>query len=52
MSAAVIVNIVTDTKETDPALVRQQFRLIKREAEALDSSLLDRIIPEIYTQEM
>lgn len=46
------IYIVTDTKEMDPGLVKQQFRQIKREAEALDSSLLDRIIPEIYTQEM
>lgn len=46
------IYIVTDTKETDPELVREQFRLIKEGAEAVDPAILDRIIPELYTEEM
>lgn len=44
--------LVTDTKETDLALVRKQFENIRSAAAAVDPSILNRIIPEIYTPEM
>ncbi|ASA24424.1 phosphatidylinositol-specific phospholipase C/glycerophosphodiester phosphodiesterase family protein [Paenibacillus donghaensis] len=44
--------IVTDTKETDPALVKQQFELISAAASRRDPALLDRIVPQIYSQSM
>lgn len=46
------VYFVTDTKETDLAQIRKQFVMIKETAEAADASVLTRIVPEIYTQQM
>lgn len=46
------VYFVTDTKETDPGLVRIQFEQIVQTAKKTDPALLDRIIPELYTEEM
>ncbi|WP_135549046.1 phosphatidylinositol-specific phospholipase C/glycerophosphodiester phosphodiesterase family protein [Paenibacillus cymbidii] len=46
------IRIVTDTKETDVDLVRTQFEYMKRTAAMIDLSVLDRIIPELYTPEM
>ncbi|WP_409341675.1 phosphatidylinositol-specific phospholipase C/glycerophosphodiester phosphodiesterase family protein [Paenibacillus sp. MBLB4367] len=46
------IYLVTDTKETDPVLVTEQFRLIKEGAEAVDPAILNRIIPELYTEDM
>ncbi|WP_310830414.1 phosphatidylinositol-specific phospholipase C/glycerophosphodiester phosphodiesterase family protein [Paenibacillus pedocola] len=44
--------IVTDTKEHDPELVTRQFRLIVEAAERKDPSLLERIVPQIYSRDM
>jgi glycerophosphoryl diester phosphodiesterase len=44
--------LVTDTKETDPLLIRKQFTKIVEIAKQIDPSILDRIIPEIYTPQM
>ncbi|MGG2199437.1 MULTISPECIES: phosphatidylinositol-specific phospholipase C/glycerophosphodiester phosphodiesterase family protein [Paenibacillus] len=44
--------LITDTKETDPKLVKKQFQQIIDAANALDPALLDRIVPELYTPEM
>ncbi|WP_159887701.1 phosphatidylinositol-specific phospholipase C/glycerophosphodiester phosphodiesterase family protein [Paenibacillus puerhi] len=44
--------LVTDTKETDPKLVEKQFRLLVEAARSMDSKLLDRIIPELYSPDM
>ncbi len=44
--------LITDTKETDPKLVKMQFQQIIDAANALDPALLDRIVPELYTPEM
>lgn len=46
------VYLVTDTKETDSDLVSMQFRYIVETALELDPSVLNRIVPEIYTQDM
>lgn len=46
------VYFITDTKETDPALVQKQFTLIKDTVNKVDPALLDRLIPEIYSPEM
>jgi len=46
------IYLVTDTKETEPELVRKQFEEIKSVAEAIDPSVLERIIPELYSEEM
>jgi len=46
------IYLITDTKETDTDLVREQFRLIMEGAETVDPAILNRIIPELYTEEM
>jgi len=46
------IYLVTDTKETDPKLVSEQFRTIVEKANETDPSLLERIIPELYSEEM
>ncbi|MCR8634017.1 phosphatidylinositol-specific phospholipase C/glycerophosphodiester phosphodiesterase family protein [Paenibacillus radicis (ex Xue et al. 2023)] len=46
------VYFITDTKETDPKLVKQQFTLIRDTANKVDPAILDRVIPEIYSPEM
>lgn len=46
------VYFITDTKETDPELVKQQFTVIRDTANRIDTTILDRFIPEIYTPEM
>lgn len=48
------IYIVTDTKsmEFTDEQIRLQFELIKSEAQKRDSSLLNRIIPQIYNQDM
>ncbi|UJF33887.1 phosphatidylinositol-specific phospholipase C/glycerophosphodiester phosphodiesterase family protein [Paenibacillus hexagrammi] len=46
------IYFVTDTKETDLNLVRKQFEQIKQTADRIDPSVLDRMIPELYTQDM
>lgn len=43
---------ITDTKETDPELVRRQFTQIRDTAARIDPTLLDRLIPELYSPEM
>jgi glycerophosphoryl diester phosphodiesterase len=46
------VYFITDTKETDPELIKQQFTIIRDTANKVDPTILDRLIPEIYTPEM
>jgi uncharacterized protein YjdB len=43
--------IVTDTKHTDPSNIKKQFSQIV-EAANFDPAILNRIIPQIYNQEM
>lgn len=45
--------VVTDTKETDPELVRRQFRLLVEAADAVDARpALDRLVVQVYNTEM
>ncbi|WP_379157479.1 phosphatidylinositol-specific phospholipase C/glycerophosphodiester phosphodiesterase family protein [Paenibacillus sp. sgz5001063] len=44
--------IVTDTKEIKPELITQQFKLLTEAAEHRDPNLLDRVVPQIYSQDM
>lgn len=44
--------IVTDTKETDISMIEAQFTQIYEVANSIDSSVLKRIIPQIYNMEM
>ncbi|UQZ37458.1 glycerophosphodiester phosphodiesterase [Paenibacillus sp. PK3_47] len=44
--------IVTDTKELEPELVTRQFEIIVQAAERRDPSLLERIVPQIYSRDM
>ncbi|OKP85491.1 hypothetical protein A3848_22300 [Paenibacillus sp. P32E] len=44
--------IVTDTKEIKPELVTQQFTLLTEAAGRRDPALLERIVPQIYSQDM
>jgi len=47
------VYIITDTKETDKATVQRQFGDLKKIANAMEQpELLDRIVPQIYHEEM
>lgn len=44
--------IITDTKETDQANTAKTFQDIYNTASSTDSSILDRIIPQTYSQDM
>lgn len=44
--------LVTDSKETDEALITQQFTSIVETANETDPEILNRIIPQIYTMQM
>ena len=44
--------IVTDTKEMKSDLVEKQFTLLTEAAQRRDPALLDRIVPQIYSQTM
>jgi glycerophosphoryl diester phosphodiesterase len=44
--------LITDTKEIDPAVIKDQFQLLVDQVKAVDASILHRIIPEIYNHEM
>ncbi|MNI25869.1 hypothetical protein D3C73_795480 [compost metagenome] len=46
------VYIITDTKETDAKVVKEQFTYIRDQVNQVDPELIDRIIPEIYSPEM
>ncbi|KXL53945.1 cytoplasmic glycerophosphodiester phosphodiesterase [Anaerotignum neopropionicum] len=47
------VYLITDTKDTDKATVQRQFNDLKKFAEAMGQpELLERIIPQIYSEEM
>lgn len=46
------IYLVTDSKETDPALIAQQFSRIVEVANKVDPEVLTRIIPQIYHMEM
>lgn len=44
--------IITDTKYYDRTSIIMQFSQIVREAQAIDPAILDRIVPQIYNEEM
>jgi glycerophosphoryl diester phosphodiesterase len=44
--------VVTDTKEQDPARVRQLFVQLTRQAQERNPNLLSRIVPQIYDEDM
>ncbi len=44
--------IVTDTKEMESDLIEKQFTLLTEAAQRRDPALLDRIVPQIYSQNM
>lgn len=45
--------VVTDTKETDPELVRREFELLVEAADAVDArASLDRLVIQVYNTEM
>lgn len=44
--------IVTDTKEMESDLIEKQFTLLTEAAQRRDPALMDRIIPQIYSQTM
>ncbi|MDP1510152.1 phosphatidylinositol-specific phospholipase C/glycerophosphodiester phosphodiesterase family protein [Paenibacillus ottowii] len=44
--------IVTDTKEQDPAQIKQLFAQLTRQAQEKNPELLSRIVPQIYNEEM
>ncbi|WP_160724854.1 phosphatidylinositol-specific phospholipase C/glycerophosphodiester phosphodiesterase family protein [Bacillus sp. USDA818B3_A] len=46
------IYFVTDTKETDEEAIRKTFSYLVRETKKVDPKLLDRIIPQIYSQPM
>ena len=46
------IYIVTDTKETEEPYITAQFQYILDTVTAVDPDLLDRIIPQIYNEEM
>ncbi|MDD4844351.1 MAG: phosphatidylinositol-specific phospholipase C/glycerophosphodiester phosphodiesterase family protein [Anaerotignum sp.] len=47
------VYLITDTKDTDKATVQRQFADLKKIAEAMGQpELLERIVPQIYNEEM
>ena len=46
------IYIITDTKETDRTNVEKAFRAIYNASAKIDSSVLDRVIPQIYNQGM
>lgn len=46
------IYIVTDMKQLDDSYISVQFEHIVNTAEKIDITLLDRIIPQIYNEEM
>jgi glycerophosphoryl diester phosphodiesterase len=44
--------LVTDTKETDPNIIRKQFEIIVKTANEINPDVLNRIVPEIYSEDM
>jgi glycerophosphoryl diester phosphodiesterase len=52
MSSHPDVYITTDTKEIDEELVGKQFTEMVKKANKIDPSILQRIVPEIYSPEM
>ncbi|MDN4079277.1 phosphatidylinositol-specific phospholipase C/glycerophosphodiester phosphodiesterase family protein [Paenibacillus polymyxa] len=44
--------IVTDTKEQDPAQIKQLFAQLTHQAQEKNPELLSRIVPQIYNEEM
>lgn len=46
------VYIITDTKYTDTETIEKQFNTMIETTEKIDKSLLDRMIPQLYTYEM
>ncbi|WP_025684196.1 phosphatidylinositol-specific phospholipase C/glycerophosphodiester phosphodiesterase family protein [Paenibacillus maysiensis] len=44
--------VVTDTKEQDPAQIKQLFAQLTRQAQEKNPELLSRIVPQIYDEEM
>jgi len=52
MSAHKDIYIVTDTKSADAAVIKKQFEQIVNAAKSVDESILKRIIPQLYSEEM
>ncbi len=46
------IYIITDTEEIEPERIRQMFSTIVKEADEVDPSVLDRVVPQIYNQPM
>ncbi|TJY40975.1 glycerophosphodiester phosphodiesterase [Cohnella pontilimi] len=46
------VYYVLDTKFTDERTIKRQFKLLTEEAERIDPALLNRIVPQLYHQQM
>ena len=46
------IYIITDTKETEKAKVLMEFYQLVSLAEGIDATVLDRLIPQIYSEEM
>lgn len=44
--------LITDTKERDKAKIKKQFSIIVKTAKKVDPEILNRIIPQIYNEEM
>lgn len=44
--------VVTDTKEQDPAQIKQLFAQLTRQAQGKNPDILSRIVPQIYDEEM
>ncbi|MBE0339356.1 phosphatidylinositol-specific phospholipase C/glycerophosphodiester phosphodiesterase family protein [Paenibacillus sp. 23TSA30-6] len=44
--------VVTDTKEQDPAQIKQLFAQLTRQTQEKNPELLSRIVPQIYDEEM
>lgn len=52
MSANPDIYMITDTKITDAVQAQSQFKELVRTAKEIDESVLDRIIPQIYNEQM
>lgn len=52
MSANPDIYMITDTKITDSLQAQSQFKEIVKTAREIDESVLDRIIPQIYNEQM
>lgn len=44
--------VITDTKYTDPETISKQFRILVDSVSKVDSSIIDRLVIQIYNQQM